>query len=385
VRRSPIQHVWVGSGGGASNPAVAWEPANPAAGGTLTIHYDPVPGALPDATNPVRIHVGHSGWTNVLAPDPVMTWNAATQRFDYVYAIPPTATSVDFVFNDGAGSWDNNGGADWHVTVTGGQAPPHVIDGTLDAGLMPVASCGGRDLYADYDGRWLYLAAPKAGAGLDHFVFVARADSTRLRAAPWAKAGLAAAWDLFVANESTNNFAGWFDAAGNQPTNGLQKAAGTVLEAMIDVSLWFSPAPTSLRVAFAGYGTADGGALAAQAPCGDGDGALEPGERTEVVSSAMVSAPATGAPRGPRVRLASASPTRGAFRAVVEAEAGEAVRVQVLDVRGAVVATLWDGPAPGPLSLPGDLGALRGTGPGVYFVAARSARGASSTRVVRLP
>ncbi len=385
VRRSPIQHVYVGaSGGGTSNPAVAWEPANPVAGGTLTIHYDPVPGALPDATNPVHIHVGHSGWTNVLSPDPAMTWNAGTQRFDYTYTIPSTATAVDFVFNNGSGTWDNNGGADWHVTVSGAQAPPHVIDGTLDAGLTPVATCGGRDLYADYDGHWLYLAAPKAASGLDHFLFVARADSTRMRAAPWAKAGPAAAWDLFVANESTNNFVGWFDAAGNQPTAGLQKAAGTVLEAMIDVSLWFNPPPASLRVAFAGYGTADGGALSAQVPCGDANGALDPGERLVVSSSALVSAPAPAAAKGPRIALASASPTRGAFRAAVDAKPGDALTVQVLDVRGAVVATLWNAPAAGPVSVSGDL-RTHGAAPGVYFVTARSGAARSSVRVVVLP
>jgi hypothetical protein len=69
---------------------------------------------------------------------------------------------VDFVFNNGAGTWDNNGGADWHVTVANPctSTPPFTMDGTLDAGVPAVATCGGQTLYAKYDGRWLYLAGP---------------------------------------------------------------------------------------------------------------------------------------------------------------------------------------------------------------------------------
>src|SRR5439155_22828658 len=157
VKKSPIQHGYVGAGGSApTGPATRWTPSNPVAGGTLMISYDPVAGTLPDNTSPVYIHIGHSGWTNILAPDPTMTFDPDSSRWTYTYSIPGTATSVDFVFNNGAGTWDNNDGADWHVAVTGTQAPPHVVDGTLDAGLTPIASCGGRDFYADYDGRYLY-------------------------------------------------------------------------------------------------------------------------------------------------------------------------------------------------------------------------------------
>ena len=77
VRRPPIQHVYVGTGNaGGGGPAVTWQPVSPVAGGVLTITYDPVPGVLPDATSPVYIHVGHSDWTLILSPDPVMTWDS---------------------------------------------------------------------------------------------------------------------------------------------------------------------------------------------------------------------------------------------------------------------------------------------------------------------
>lgn len=387
IRRSPIQHVYVGtgSGGGSGNPAVAWEPAAPSGGGTLTIHYDPVPGTLADGTSPVRIHVGHSGWTSVISPDPAMTWNAATSRFDYTYSIPASATSVDFVFTDGAGNWDNNGGADWHVAVLGGSAPPHVIDGVLDAGVAAVASCSGADVHADYDGRWLYLAAPRAGAGLDHFVFVARPDSTRMRAAPWSKSGQVAAFDLMVGNESVNGWSGGFRADGTQPASGIVTAAGAVLEARLDLAALLGTAPASVTLAFGAYGTNDGGALTLQAPCGDGDGALEPAERVTLYPSGVLSAPAPAPRPAPGLSMLSANPSRGELRARVEAPPGERLTVEVLDVRGARVLRLYDGPAAGMLEVRGRLGGERRLPGGVYFLSARSGSRSASLRFAYTP
>jgi len=187
VSRSAIKHVYVGVGSGSSGtPAVMWSPKTPEAGGRLAIYYDPVSGALPDDTNPVFIHIGHSGWQGILAPDPEMSLCPlfghftplspglslhveddfsgythlikATQVFKtlpdetalpyklrslheglqeivvpipgmlqlppssywvYLFDIPAYATSIDFVFTDGMGHWDNNEGRDWHVQCTG--------------------------------------------------------------------------------------------------------------------------------------------------------------------------------------------------------------------------------------------------------------------------
>ncbi|MBI5168105.1 MAG: hypothetical protein HZA61_01315 [Candidatus Eisenbacteria bacterium] len=384
IRRSPIQHVWVGAGNVTPvNPAVTWEPANPSAGGTITIHYDPVPGALADNTNPVYIHVGTNNWGSVVTPDPAMTWNAATSRFDHTYSIPLTATKVDFVFRSAANVWDNNGGADWHVNVSGAVSPPHTIDGTVDPGVAVVGACGGQNVYADYDGRWLYLAVPKSTT-LDHFTFVSIADSTALRAAPWAKAGQVTGYRLMLANESTNGWTGWFDGAGTQPSAGLSKAAGTVLEALIDVTQYWASAPATLRLAFAAYGTADGGALTSQAPCGDGDGALEPGERAVVTpSSALAVDLASRAPEL-RLRLAGAHPVRGTLDAELDARPGEAVRVELLDLQGAAVRTLYEGVAPGALRVRANLAEGRAVAPGVYFLRAVSGARTASRRVVVL-
>jgi hypothetical protein len=389
-RRSPIQHVWVDSAGTpGGGPAVSWSPADPVAGDTLAIEYDPVPGVLPDATDPVRIHVGHSGWTSILTPDPVMTRLPGATRFRYVYTIPSIATSVDFVFNDGAGNWDNNGGADWHVPVSGGSGPPHVIDGTRDAGVPLVASCGALELHADYDGRHLYLAATPVGqtAGADHFVFVSRADGPA-RAAPWAKSGTVPAFDLVLGNEDGNGWAGWFDGAGAQPTAGLQRAVGSSLEGMIDVLAAWGVAPPSVRVSLAAYATPDGGVLTAQAPCGDGDGDLEDAERVTVVSAPVAVSGLPAATRGPTIRLTSANPASSRLRAVIETSGDERVRVELVDLQGRVAAVLHDGGAAGRLEVASDLGALRSrgrVGAGVLFLRARTPFGEAMRRVVVIP
>ncbi|MBI5836418.1 MAG: hypothetical protein HZB25_04150 [Candidatus Eisenbacteria bacterium] len=392
VRRSPIQHVFVGNGvAPPSNPAVTWTPSSPVAGGTVTVTYDAVPGSLPDNTNPVYIHVGHSGWTQVVSPDPAMSWDAANSRFTYTYAIPPTATSVDFVFRNGAGTWDNNGGADWHVAVSGATSPPHVIDGSLDAGLTPVATCGGRSLYADYDGSYLYVAVPAVGAtaGLDHFVFVSRGDSGVVKPAPWAKTGTVARYDLLLANEDSNNWVGWFNAAGAQVSAGLQKAAGAYLEGQVDVRGVFGSAPPSFQVVFAGYGSPDGGALSIQAPCGDGDGHLGAVEWATVLNQAVTAVDdGSGPGAGPRIRLLSGNPTRGTLRARVEVPRGSAhLVVDLFDTAGRRAARLHDGPATGAVEVSGELNRPGARIPaGVYFLSARAFGGAPvAKRIVVLP
>jgi hypothetical protein len=291
---------------------------------------------------------------------------------------------VDFVFTNGAGAWDNNGGADWHVSVTGAEPPPHVVDGTLDAGLAPVASCGGRDLYADYDGRWLYVAAPPVGAtsGLDHFAFVARPSTSGSVAAPWAKAGTAAAWDLMLGNEDSNNWAGWFDAAGTVVTSGLTKAVGSVLEGMVDVSAWWTPAPASLVVGFAGYASPDGGTLQIQVPCGNGDGNLDAGERVTLMAQGTVAVPPPPLAGGVAIRLLSPNPTRGALRARVDAGAAERVTVELIDVSGRLVRRLQDGSANGPFVVGA---ALDECAPGIYFLRARAGTGSATARCAVIP
>src|SRR5207253_5884188 len=117
--------------------------------------------------------------------------------------VSQTATLLDVAINNGAGQWDNNSGADWHVSVTGSTPPPPqwVIDGALDADASLVAQNGASRLYAGVREGKLYVAASSAaGSASDHFILVAGSPGA-LRAAMWAKAGQVAAWTAFLGNE----------------------------------------------------------------------------------------------------------------------------------------------------------------------------------------
>ena len=122
---------WANNGGGnwkvairdcdAPENGVLFSPAAPNGCDPVTIRYYPTGRALATATS-VFIHVGRNGWQDVVTPDPAMT-NKGT-FWEYVYVMSTNTTVIDVVFNNGAGVWDSNGGADWHVAVTNcGEAP----------------------------------------------------------------------------------------------------------------------------------------------------------------------------------------------------------------------------------------------------------------------
>ncbi len=148
VKRSPIQHVWVGDGvgstggGGCSSGTVTTTPCPPVAGESVTISYDAAGRNLASAGS-VNIHIGSNGWTNVVAPDPAMTRAGVGAPWTYTYVVPNGATVIDCVFNNGAGTWDNNGGADWHIAV---QAGTPVMGRCCVGGVCSVvasSACGG--------------------------------------------------------------------------------------------------------------------------------------------------------------------------------------------------------------------------------------------------
>jgi hypothetical protein len=372
IRRSPIQHVWVGTGGGGStpsNPAVSWEPESPQAGGTLTIHYDPVAGALADDTDPVYIHIGHSGWAGVITPDPTMTWSVVDTAFQYVYSIPSAATSVEFVFTDGAGGWDSNGGSDWHVPVSGSTSPPFTMDGQIDPGAVLLTDCAGDELHGSYDGQYLYLAAPPVSAtgGLDHFFVVARGDGPGTRAAMWSKSGTVPEFDLFLGNEDSNGWFGWFDDSESNITGGVGSASGVVLEGYVDCQALWGTAPSEVKIAWVAYGSADAGALSRQTPCGNADGDLAWSELFSL-SAATVDVPFPGPLRGLRLDLLSSNPTDGHISAVLDAPGGETITVQLLDVRGRIVDRLYRGVPGGPITLRWRASAELSSG--IYFLVA---------------
>jgi hypothetical protein len=290
VKRSPIQHVWVGDsdgtgggggGGGGGGTVVATSPSPVQANATVTITYNPTGRALASATT-VKAHVGFNAWASVLSPDVSMT-KSGTGTWSCSVQVPSTATQLDVVFNDGASTWDNNGGQDWHFSVEGGVAVTWQMNGTLDAAATPVATVSGRTLWAGLQGDTLYLATQDAGEGDDVFILLADAMGP-LTAAPWGKAGQAMQWRAFLADENDNAFCGWFNDQQSQ-TFAATKAASTganggVLEGTIDVVQLFGSRPDSIMIAAVAYANANGGALkpTQQCPAGDGDGSLESAE-----------------------------------------------------------------------------------------------------------
>lgn len=274
VKRSPIQHTWIGtgtgSGGGESGGQVSWWPQPVQAGQAVTLQYRLEGGPLPAGTNPVWLHWGSNGWSGVA--DLAMSWAADSSAWRATFTVPAGASALDFVFTDLQGHWDNNGGLDWHVAVEGASVD-WAMDGQLDAGAQLVASDSGLQLWAGWNGSRLYLASTAAQNARDHFIFLAEQPGP-LQAAPWAKAGQVADWNAYLANEVGNGWAGWFEAAGGAPT----VARGAVLEGSIDPASLLGGLPEQVWLALGAWATADGGALQLQAPVGDGDSTLEAAE-----------------------------------------------------------------------------------------------------------
>ena len=156
--------------------SVYWEPEIPVPGGDITVYYNVILGSLPDDTMPAYIHLGYNGWQDT--DDYAMTFEPelGTGWFSYQYSIPQDAETIDFVFTDMDGSWDNNGGVgvDWHISLNYYWTPfnPGANDAvnivlnntdmggeiawTVDAGgghTMPIAEYWPADSYED-DG-WL--------------------------------------------------------------------------------------------------------------------------------------------------------------------------------------------------------------------------------------
>lgn len=126
IGKSPIQHVWVAAGGGGSSGGssgpVSVSPAPPVTGSSVTIQYVAT-GRNLAAANPVYLHVGWNNWATVASPDAAMTFNSASNWWQFSVTVPANATQLDCVFNNGAGTWDNNSGADWHFAVATNSNP----------------------------------------------------------------------------------------------------------------------------------------------------------------------------------------------------------------------------------------------------------------------
>lgn len=140
VRRSAIQHVYFGdgqvTGGGATcdSGTVITQPCPPLAGQSVTVRYDAAGRNLAGASA-VNMHWGTNGWTGVTSTP--MARPGGTGPWLATVTLPQSATVLDVVFNNGAGTWDNNGGQDWHIAVT---AAPPVTGRCCTAGACAVVT-----------------------------------------------------------------------------------------------------------------------------------------------------------------------------------------------------------------------------------------------------
>jgi hypothetical protein len=130
VHKSEIQHVFVEDGDGIVDPplpgeVVSLSPGQPADSAPISITYDPAGRNLSSASQ-VYIHLGRNGWQDRITPRPAMT--KVGDKWQYTVAAWPGTTVLDMVFTSapegGDGTWDNNGGADWHFAVSSSGNPP---------------------------------------------------------------------------------------------------------------------------------------------------------------------------------------------------------------------------------------------------------------------
>ncbi|MEY2852302.1 MAG: hypothetical protein RL549_1001 [Verrucomicrobiota bacterium] len=147
VHKSEIQHVWVddysgqtnggggSGGGGGTNSVVSLSPTQPVAGQSVTVTYNPA-GRNLAAASAIYLHHGYNGanWTAV--PGVAMTADGSVWK--YTYTVAANASTIALVFNNGAGTWDNNGGGNWNIGVT--NAPPPTIPPTVPTGLQVTAT-----------------------------------------------------------------------------------------------------------------------------------------------------------------------------------------------------------------------------------------------------
>jgi hypothetical protein len=274
-------------------------------------------------------------------------------------------------------------------------SPAHVIDGDLDSVSTLVASNGGIDLYADWDGDFLYVAtAPVAAtSNKDHFVVIG-ADLASPVASPWAKAGTVAGRALFMGNEDSNNWCGWFDESEALLSSGVDCAGGTYLEGTVRLADYLGdPLPAGLYLAMAAYDSPDGGALAVQAPSGNADANVDAGEYVYFpLDASGVPGKGSGDPEeghtyDARLFAVAPCPTTGGATMTYHLTAATRVDLAVYDISGRRVATL--GPAaPGAgyhaIEWDGCGTAGESLSPGLYFVVMNTPRDTQTRKLIVL-
>ncbi|MBU1693038.1 MAG: alpha amylase C-terminal domain-containing protein [Verrucomicrobia bacterium] len=143
----------------------------PAPGGCVEVKitYDPLDHPLKNAAQ-VNIYLGRNEWQDVV--DTAMS-NKVDGTWEFTHTIAPGTYRLDMVFSDGGGTWDNNGGADWHLSVnncSGGTPAEVLVSPSSPQGCVPLTityrpnegplqAATNIYLYIGHDG-WLDVASP---------------------------------------------------------------------------------------------------------------------------------------------------------------------------------------------------------------------------------
>lgn len=238
-----------------------------------------------------------------------LTWSAAAYAAGYIvnrggtpvgttaatsFADTGLATGASYCYSIIATNSLSNSVPSMTVCTNTLSAPPtnylnFVMDGVVDSAGYRVSS-NGLTLFAALRGAKLYVATTSPGTSgpNDHFLFVADQLLPNPTAnAPWVKSGLIAVTNTkpFMATESGNSYVTW----NNAPAGSLVAKSSTVsgvFEGVIDLASAFGAVPANIYLCAAAYATADGGALANQAPSGSGAN-IEPGEFLVIPTAAL--------------------------------------------------------------------------------------------------
>ncbi len=290
ISRSSIQHVWIGNyngGGNGGNSAVSWTPEEPGNSDVIKIK---ISGVSQNAKLHWGVNAVGSTWktpneayrpagTVIFGSGPAVETPFIQSGDTLELLIGPfnnaaqKVNNIAFVIHYSDETWDNNGGNDYLIVLNEETPTEFVIDGNLDDAAGLLTSTGNVNLYAGYSDGKLYVATNTAQSlGKDMFLFASLSPGSNA-AAPWAKAGQVAEHDLYLANESSNSWAG---VTGNNSS--VQLNSGNVLEAVIDLNLEYSSLPDGIYLAAGAYQTSDNGALEVQVPAGNGDGNIDADE-----------------------------------------------------------------------------------------------------------
>ncbi|MDP2345356.1 MAG: alpha-amylase family glycosyl hydrolase [Deltaproteobacteria bacterium] len=168
-------------------------------------------------------------------------------------------------------------GRDGCAPASGLSRARYRLDGAVDDAAYARAQGTGIALSVSFNGSELYVATEAAARGQDTFLLVTD-DAGRVVAAPFGKAGTVASGAIFLADEGENDFTRWFATTGESVAVTEPIPGRGVLEGTINLIEEFGAVPDTIFVAAVRYAGADGGAILAQAPAGNGDANVDAAE-----------------------------------------------------------------------------------------------------------